>query len=79
MKQFLCTFGFMTVGTITTMGLYSYTKDYYRKNYKKYSHLKDPTTRELMAVGGVTSIVGLALSLVNKHSLYKMIEYKKEE
>ena len=78
MKQHMCTFGLVALGSIGTMGLYKYTKDFYRNNYKQDSNLKNPTTRELMAIGGITSIVGLTLSLVNNYSLFKMIQKKED-
>ena len=63
--------GLVAVASLGVSYLYKYSKMYYDTAYKKTP--KPVSNRELMQVGGVTSIIGLALSFCDKPNLYRIV------
>jgi hypothetical protein len=72
-KHLSMSLGFAGFVALGSMEVYKFSKKYASKTCKKYN-FREPTHRELMAVGGVTSIVGFALSFLNKSNLKMLMD-----
>ena len=73
-KNLTVTAGIIVGTSLGVTYLYKHSKSYWYNIYEKspWTSSSRVTPRELMTVGGVTSIVGFALTFMNKESLDKL-------
>ena len=63
--------GIVAVASLGVSYLYKYSKMYYETTCKKTP--RTVSNKELMRVGGVTSIIGLVLSFCDKPNLHRIV------